>query len=310
MDKKTFIGLTVILFLIASWSVGNMMFLSPEADNGAEAELPGYFIWILLISFLLLFIVLIYRSRSTSMFAAILVVTSPWIASYFILRFRPLFTGFLIGIILLSIILVWKGIGRKTVMAGLAVFGVAVFLTELYDYFYGDENGVWYSEIYSGEEAPELLPWDDPGALAETVFGSWGTFLLLLLIVAVLVIILFQKVKPIIDSGKDEEIEEDLTSAVDKTITELHEGKDVESTILRCYQRMCMILEEKGVKYSDFLTPREFERRAITYLDVPRDKIFDLRDLFEMAKYSDHKLGDEDRERAVKSLKALRDEMR
>ncbi len=309
LDKKKFIGVTLILFLVASWSLGNIMFLSPEADNGAqEAELPGYFIWILLISFLLLFIVLVYRSRSTSMFAAILVVTSPWIASYFILRFRSIYTGFLIGIILMAIILAWKGFGRKEIMAGLMVLGGAVLFTQLYDYFYSDEADP-LSPGGTGEEAPQILPWDEPGAIVETVFGSWGTFLLFFLIMAFLAFILYQKVKPMIDSGEDEEVEKDLVSAVDTTITELHKGKDVEATILRCYQRMCMILEEKGVEYSDFLTPREFERRAITYLDVPKNRIFDLRGLFEIAKYSDHRLGDEDRERAVKSLKALREEI-
>ncbi len=103
-----------------------------------------------------------------------------------------------------------------------------------------------------------------------------------------------------------EEIEEDISSTVDTAIKDLHTGKDVRSSIMRCYQKMCNILEESGISNEKSMTPREFRTHADEKLGVSTSRIDDLTDLFEEARYSSHSLSERDRDRALNNLKALK----
>ncbi len=102
---------------------------------------------------------------------------------------------------------------------------------------------------------------------------------------------------------------EKITSDVEETIDELHQGKDVRSTIIRSYQRMCNTLEERGLKDNDSMTPREFRRLAVKKLRIDSSIISDMTKTFEEARYSVHELGDEDRRRALSGLNKLKKEI-
>jgi hypothetical protein len=62
----------------------------------------------------------------------------------------------------------------------------------------------------------------------------------------------------------------------------------------------------RGIEEQQALTPRELEGLAIRSLAVSEDSADSLTSLFEEARYSEHALGDPDRERAVQSLERIR----
>jgi len=94
--------------------------------------------------------------------------------------------------------------------------------------------------------------------------------------------------------------------AVQQTLSELQVGADVRGAILACYQRFCLLLDARGIGAQDALTPRELEDLAVGRLEVSEDSAEALTSLFEEARYSEHSLGDADRDRAVRSLETIR----
>lgn len=138
--------------------------------------------------------------------------------------------------------------------------------------------------------------------------------IILILVLSIVVLLVWVKTHQWLekrdrDPQVEEEIEEDISSTVDTAIKELHTGKDVRSTIMRCYKKMCNILEESGVSNDKSMTPREFRTRADEKLGASASRIDDLTDLFEEARYSSHSLSEDDREGALDNLKALREEL-
>ena len=94
--------------------------------------------------------------------------------------------------------------------------------------------------------------------------------------------------------------------AVQAAIQELELGGDVREAILICYARFCALLGARGLEAQESLTPREIETMAVQRLAVSGDSSDALTSLFEEARYSEHPLGDADRERAVRSLERIR----
>lgn len=89
-------------------------------------------------------------------------------------------------------------------------------------------------------------------------------------------------------------------------IAELEMGGDVRQVILACYARFCAFLGARGIVSQEALTPRELEDLAVRRLSVSADSAESLTALFEEARYSEHTLGDADRDRAVRSLERIR----
>ncbi len=94
--------------------------------------------------------------------------------------------------------------------------------------------------------------------------------------------------------------------AVSAAIAELQLGGDVRAAILACYERFCTFLGIRGVTGQDTLTAREIEGLAVTQLSVSVESAESLTSLFEEARYSEHPLGEADRDRAVRSLERIR----
>ena len=219
----------------------------------------------------------------------------------------------IILMIVLSAISIWKLFKDERAspyIAGVAVIGLVLFVVLFLGG--GTEAGIPV-DIGDNGEIPSI-PWDDPGGYIETAFGGFGTFILIILIGGIVAFLLAQKVIPFMKSSPEREeeekgLEDQLSSTMDQAVTELRQGKDVHSTILRCYQRMCLILEEKGAKNFKFMTPREFEKQALRTLDVSTSKITEIREVFELAKYSGYELGEKERKKALNALKELRNEL-
>lgn len=94
--------------------------------------------------------------------------------------------------------------------------------------------------------------------------------------------------------------------AVEAAISELQLGGDVRTVVLACYARFCYFLGVRGFPRQEALTPRELEGLAVTNLAVSHDSAESLTSLFEEARYSEHALGEADRDRAVRSLERIR----
>lgn len=262
-----------------------------------------------------------YKGR-TRMFLSIFSFALFWIiAPVFFQAISSLYIGLIFSGTFLITFAFWKGyISLKKMVAFTAtLFGLGGFFVYLYSDIYGqalyDWGTTWILSRVEDAEAPSILPWDETRAVMDS-FGGPGIFLLIIISIVAVTFFVYQRFEPFSLSASDEEdedegeeIESDISSTVDKAISELHEGKDIESTIMRCYQRMCLILEEEGAENEEFMTPREFEKSATENLAVPTSKVSDIREIFEMAKYSSHQLDEEMKERVVKDLRDLRNEL-
>jgi len=315
LDRRTLAGLLVILFLFASWCIGVVMTTSPtigegEIDVTSAAGYAGYARPILIVLLIIVPASLYMKGRTPAFLAIVSSLVAMMVGTYIILLIG--FSWSLLMILLVIIICaiaIWKAFieeNMSSYLAGIVIVGAALFAVVML----GGVGEVIVEDIAADREPPSIS-WDDPTGDIESGFGSIGNFVLVLLIGGILAVLVILKLIPMVRSTEEEEkgVEDQLSSTVDKAVTELREGKDVHSTILRCYQRMCMILEEEGAKNFEFMTPREFEKQALSTLDLKTQTVSEIRKVFELAKYSNHRLGEEERDRSVEALKDLRREL-
>ncbi len=108
---------------------------------------------------------------------------------------------------------------------------------------------------------------------------------------------------------KDKSIEDSLSSTLSRAISEIGKGKDVREAIIEYYNEMTRLLEERGAKIQDSMTPREFKEEIIKEIPSAKDFISSITFLFEEARYSPHELKEKDREEVLNQLEALEDEL-
>lgn len=303
----------MILLLLASWSLGIVRDSSPDFEDPDGGSLDVD-LTILLVLFLIIApVASLIRGRTPVFVVAVFFLPAMIIGGYVLLIIGLTWSSFFIGLmIVLATLAIWKVSKEGGLSPYLAVLGIiGVFLFAVMFLVGGGEM---ISEAIGGNGEGISIPWGDPGGYMETAFGGFGTLLLIVLVGVILAFLLVQRVIPIIrpsteNRENEEKLEDQISSTVDSAVKELREGKDIYSTVLRCYQRMCWILEEKGAKNLEFMTPREFEKQAIRTLDVSPSKVSEIREVFELAKYSNYRLGEKDRKKAVKALKELRKEL-
>jgi len=315
LDKKTVIGMTFFLFLAASWLIGAMMNFQYETSaSEVNPSFIGPFITIILFA---LPFAIFWRGKTKIFFimfsAGLFFIITP----VFFHSLRVL----LFGLILLGSSLLFFALKRgyisskKVAMMTAFLIWLGGFLFYLY-YDKYDKAISRYSSFESYKIPTEIQEsftyiWDETGGGVESVGGP-GLLILVMISVLALGFFTYQKLRPIYlsDSAKEdgeEKIESEITSTVDEAITNLHDGKDIESIILRCYQRMCRILEEEGVEDEDFMTPREFEMIATRKLTISSSEISNIREIFELTKYSSHELDEKEKNRVLEDLKSLKE---
>lgn len=107
--------------------------------------------------------------------------------------------------------------------------------------------------------------------------------------------------------------EEITTGEVQQTIrramADLETATDVRSTILRCYRDMTRLAHRHGVREEEHLTPREFRDRMEAKLPISEGHLDGLILLFEEARYSDHALPEELKNRAKVLLGEISDDL-
>ncbi|MBC8506275.1 MAG: DUF4129 domain-containing protein [Anaerolineales bacterium] len=98
---------------------------------------------------------------------------------------------------------------------------------------------------------------------------------------------------------------EEITAEANKILDDLHGGADLKDTVLRCYAEMSRVLQQrKGIRRSQAMTPREFEIELVGY-SLPRDDVQQLTRLFEIARYGDATLGEQEYAQALACLEAI-----
>lgn len=332
-NKKNLLMISLILELVAAWSLGNITYLFPYLGDrdaaygfvggGADIEVFNISIYFLL-AVLVLVIVLasilfIYREYGKEVFTVPLMIFGPGSLLLMILltgitNLEPV----VIGMTVLAVVAFIFAANRR----GWAKFNIALvsvtaliagpFLYKAYLAYspgadYVSSGGV--VDKYIGESGQEVLKG------SRNLLGQNIGFIVIGLIVVVGgIYFIAPRIKTYLKENKYDEqdqsqIEEDISESVDRAIRDLNEGKDIRSTVIRCYQKMSYVLEDQGVTYDRFMTPREFEKSALNNLDMSRDTISDLTDIFEEARYSSHSLTESQRKAALKNLKSLREEI-
>lgn len=226
-----------------------------------------------------------------------------------------LLTVTFLGLVIASVVFVLlrqkriktRRIVRPTSWADIAATFVAFFIFALLIF-------LWPRIARTGEQA--VSPGNGTGgasngAAIPAVSGvPLGVFLAVALFTSILVIAIFLRVgtnlRRMAPQGPVRGRRRAAAQAVQATISEIQLGGDVRAAILACYQRFCVLLGQRGIDAQTALTPRELEGLAVTRLAVSSDSAAMLTSLFEEARYSEHALGDPDRDRAVRSLEKIR----
>ena len=102
---------------------------------------------------------------------------------------------------------------------------------------------------------------------------------------------------------------EGVGQTIQQAIDDMTTGTDVRSSIMRCYKDMCKLAAQHGISDEEHLTPREFEAMIGSKLPVADEKLHELILVFEEARYSDHDLSEDMKERALAALGRIRDDL-
>ncbi len=103
--------------------------------------------------------------------------------------------------------------------------------------------------------------------------------------------------------GQPEQVE-----VLDQAILDIGSGKgDLRETVLRAYYEMCRLIPS-AVDH-EALTPREFAELSVRDLGWPEKAVRGLTEVFEVARYSHHDLGDEDRAKALRCLAEIKEKV-
>lgn len=100
-----------------------------------------------------------------------------------------------------------------------------------------------------------------------------------------------------------------LDAAVDESLEDLLAETDSRRAIVRCYARFERVAADSGLARQPSLTPTEFMREVLRGLPMPRAAVPSLTGLFELARFSHHALGPQERDRALDALHEIRTAM-
>ncbi len=283
MGGYTVLVIAVVAVLMASWTAGNIIHAFGETAIEWESQYEG-------------------ESLGGGF------STVPVIPEYLI---RNLMISILFSVILGGVIfaLVDPSFGKngriKTSMASIFLVLLFIFLFMYLITSHGDIlsfplSGNGSPSSNTGESTPE-------GILG----GSTGVMIPLILFTVLGIFVISKYLRYILhhySTGKDT-VDYGINTTLDRTMRDLRSGEDVRSTIIRCYQKMCYNLQDKGIKQEDYITPREFRKIAISRLPVTDRTVGALTSLFEEARYSTHALGEAHKKRALTTLERLKGEL-
>ncbi len=94
--------------------------------------------------------------------------------------------------------------------------------------------------------------------------------------------------------------------AVESAIDSIQDASDLRGAILQTYRQMCLMVQGR-VQGERGMTPRELAVEVIKRFSWPEKPVRRLTGIFEIARYSDHPLREEDRVAAIDSLEEIRE---
>lgn len=101
----------------------------------------------------------------------------------------------------------------------------------------------------------------------------------------------------------------DAREILEEAIQELLAGNEYQGVVFLAYRRFSAHLARYGYAEKESQTPREFAAAVRKALPVGAGAMRELIRLFEEARYSDHAIGSDERDRAVESLASVRNEI-
>jgi hypothetical protein len=113
-----------------------------------------------------------------------------------------------------------------------------------------------------------------------------------------------------LEPGPIADAEEVLSAVVREAIDDLRREPDPRRAVIAAYARMEGVLARHGYPRHAAEAPNEYVRRVLTDLNVAQGAIAELTELFELAKFSPHRIDEEMRERAIAAFVGVRDEVK
>ena len=105
-------------------------------------------------------------------------------------------------------------------------------------------------------------------------------------------------------------IAEETISILQDGARELREAGDYRRTILECYRRLCVIFDSRGDKAHHQLTARELQELMVRQFNWAEKPISQLTMLFEEARYSQHQISIDMKDRAIDAVNEIEDPLR
>jgi hypothetical protein len=93
---------------------------------------------------------------------------------------------------------------------------------------------------------------------------------------------------------------------VDESLDDLASELEARTAIIKCYRRFERVAARARVPRAPWQTPDEFMLETLARLDLPRPAVERLTRLFEIARFSDHPLGEVERDEARSGLEEIR----
>lgn len=112
------------------------------------------------------------------------------------------------------------------------------------------------------------------------------------------------------DLPQADELEQVLARVVRETIDDLRGDADPRRAVIAVYARMEGILRRHGYGRRPAEAPYEYLERVLLQLNVAPEAVRELTDLFEYAKFSQHRVGGEMRDRALAAFVSIRDDLK
>ena len=137
--------------------------------------------------------------------------------------------------------------------------------------------------------------------------GMSGLFILVAGLAVALAIVAFRHERPAPWSSSNVQLTSAQQNAADtirQATLDLFAGEDPRSVIVRTYQQMSRLLGKQGRSLRS-LTPREVAELAKQDLGWPESPLTELTSLFEEAWYSEHAMGEAERDRALRAFEAI-----
>ncbi len=111
-------------------------------------------------------------------------------------------------------------------------------------------------------------------------------------------------------SDAEQGLADDLAVSIGDAIDDLEAEPDARRAVVAAYARMEATLARNGLERSPSETPVEYLRRILLELTSRGDAVQRLTGLFEQAKFSSHMIDTAMKHDAIRSLRAIRDDLR